>query len=301
MSESNEQFLEFIETPTRSSKPREKGLTMMMPDARSITQDSVLEKFNRYIDIVKILDTNFWAPAEPVEEEIKKYQSYDIQVQVGGLPYELARMQNKEEEYLNKMRELDISWIEFETHVDDSTTQQIGEVVDELKSQGFNVVGEIGSKWYYEDDTRLDVDTIKIEPTIEKFKKFIEAGCEKVYWEGLIVTNLIGKDLDNRRGQKALLEVAEAVGYENIGFEVWAPGLSNLEHARYWAWLIKQFGNDVNIANVSPHAIPLLESIRRGTMYEMNHPYIRWLHEGRPTENWWQMETPPYDVGLERD
>lgn len=62
-----------------------------------------------------------------------------------------------------------------------------------------------------------------------------------------------------------------------------------------------QFGPEGNIGNVPPHAVPLLESIRRGTLYEMDHPYMRWLDEGKPTTDWWRMPPPPYGVGMERD
>ncbi|ELY97188.1 hypothetical protein C481_20746 [Natrialba asiatica DSM 12278] len=64
----------------------------------------------------------------------------------------------------------------------------------------------------HENETRYSLDRVKIEETIERFERFLDAGCEAIYWEGMVVRNLIGRDLAYREGQKALLEVAEAVG-----------------------------------------------------------------------------------------
>lgn len=71
-------------------------------------------------------------------------------------------------------------------------------------------------------------------------------------------------------------------------------------HARFWACLVYEFGSQVNIASVPPDGIPMLETVRTGLNVEMDNPYVRWLKNEKPTENWWKMETPPYNVGLER-
>lgn len=298
---SEQRFLSFLERPERGSKPRERGLTNVMPDLRSPTPKAVLEKHAEYVDLVKLLDTNLWAPAAVVADEIRTYQEFGIDVQVGGVPFELARLQDEQERYMDEMRELGISWIEYETHVGKRDIEAMAGEIERLEEAGFDVAGEVGSKWYWSDETRPQLDCIDVDRTIAAIEKYLEAGCETVYWEGLVVTNLIGKHLDNRDGQKALRAVVDAVGVENLVFEVWGPGLTGLEHARFWAWLVYQFGPEVNIGNVPPNGVALLESIRRGTFYEMDHPYLRWLEEDEPTEDWWRMPPPPYDVGLERD
>lgn len=291
-------FLESIHSPIkRPKKPRKIGITGVFDPI----PPTVLERYAEYIDIVKILDPTLWAPSEVIEKAIATYKEYDILVQIGGIPGELARLGGKFDIYLEELKRLGIDAVEYETHVAKPTPDQMKEEVKELKNQGFKVVvAEVGSKWYWKDKTRTSRDVIKIDETIEEFKSYLEIGCDKVIWEGLIVQNLIGKRLDNKEGQKALLEVAEAVGPENIIFELWGVSLTQLEPLRLISWLVYQFGPEVNIANIWSEAIPLLESVRRGTLYEMDHPYLRWLKEGKPTRNWWRMEMPPYDIGLER-
>lgn len=292
-------FMDGLKTPQRERKPRERGLTVVMPQVD--IPENVLEKYSDYIDAVKLLDAACWAPEEVILADIERYKSHDIEVQIGGAPGEVARLDGELDSYLDDLEAAGIDWVEYETHVDDPSVEEASQVIGNLKDRGFTVVGEVGAKWYVNDDTRYSLDRIKIDETIDRFDRYLEAGCDKVYWEGLIVRNLIGRELDHREGQKALLEVVESVGQDNIIFELWSPKLKTLEYAKFWSWLVYQFGPDVNVGNVPSQRVPRLESIRRGTTFDMNHQYIRWLQEGKPTENWWRMEVPPYDVGLERD
>ncbi len=291
-----EYFFGMLDRPERPTKPRTTGITGVF-DPISPT---VLERFGEYIDLVKLLDPTLWAPRKVIEKAIALYKKYDILIHIGGVPQEIARVEGKMDQYLTEAKRLGIDIVEYETHVLKPDVEQMKEDIGKLKEHGFKVVAEVGSKWWWKDETRVSRDVIKIDKTIRDFEIYLDAGCDKVIWEGLIVQNLIGKRLDNREGQKALLEVAETVGPENIIFEMWGPGLTQLEPFRLISWLVYQFGPEVNIANIWSEGVPLLESVRRGTLYEMDHPYLRWLKEGKPTPNWWKMDPPPYDVGLER-
>ncbi len=291
-----EYFFGMLDRPKRSTKPRTTGITGVLDPI----PPTVLERFGEYIDLVKLLDTTLWAPRKVIEKAIALYKKYDILIHIGGVLQEIARVEGKMDQFLTEAKKLGIDIVEYETHVLKPNVEQMKEDIEKLKEYGFKVVAEVGSKWWWKDETRISRDVIKIDKTIKDFETYLNAGCDKVIWEGLIVQNLIGKRLDNREGQKALLEVAETIGPENIIFEVWGPGLTQLEPFRLISWLVYQFGPEVNIANIWSEGVPLLESVRRGTLYEMDHPYLRWLKEGKPTLNWWKMDPPPYDVGLER-
>lgn len=261
---------------------------------------TVLERYSEYIDTIKILETTMWAPDALIKEQIKTYKAHGINVQIGGLPYEIARASGKEEEFLNEVKSIGVDILEYETHALKSTKDEVKRGVDELKSRGFGVVGEVGAKWAWKDETRYERDLVDVQKTINSFELFLDAGCDKAYWEGLIVQNLIGKHMENRAGQKQLLEVANSIGNEKIVFELWGPSMTIQQPAKGWSWLVNQFGPDVNIGNVYSDGIRILESVRRGTFYEWDHPYIRWLGEDKPTKNWWEMDTPPYDVYVDK-
>lgn len=291
------EFLEFLPVPERPEKPRDTGRTMVM--TRGPIPDHVLEGYAEYLDAVKLLDRILWIPTEQVEDYIDLYREYDLEVQVGGVPHELARAAGHVDEYLDLMADLGIDRIEYETHVGAEDEETLTREVGELRDRGFDVVGEVGSKWYWQDGTRTARDEIRVNRTIDRCQTYLDAGCEKIYWEGLIVRNLVGKHLGNRDGQKALHEVVASVGLENLVFELWGPSLTSREQLRFWAWLVYEFGPKVNIGNVAPGQVPDVESVRRGVTYEMDHPYLRWLEAGKPTEDWWRIDPPPYDVGLE--
>jgi len=289
-------FLDFLPEPERSQKPRTKGVTMAIDPLSPL----VLDRYSEYVDTIKLLETTMWAPDAVVKESIKQYKQHGISVQIGGIPYEIARAGNKEEEFLTEAKKLGIDILEYETHALKPTRDEVKEAVSRLKKRGFRVVGEVGSKWAYKDSTRYQRDLIDVQKTIDAFDLYLDAGCEKMYWEGLIVQNLIGKHLENRAGQKQLLDVASSVGEEHIIFELWGPSMTIQQPAKGWAWLVNNFGPEVNIANVYSEGIRILESVRRGTFYEWDHPYIRWLADGKPCKNWWQMEPPPYDVYVDK-
>jgi len=295
--DNEEKFLDFIEYPERDSKPRGSGRTMAM--ATTTIPEDFLNRYGDYIDVVKLLDSTQWAPRDMVIEDIERYKEHGLEIQVGGIPHEAARVQGVEDQYLETMEALGIDWIEYETHVEKPSVTEIESDIRELKDRGFAVAGEVGSKWFWQDETRHSKTRVNPQKTLEAFEQYLDAGCDKVYWEGLVVGNLIGRDLDNREGQKIIEEVVERVGLENVFFEIWAPNFTHLEHGRLWAWLVHRFGPEVNIANVQPNGVPLLESIRRGVLFDMDHPYIRWLAGGEPTKDWWRVESPPYDVGID--
>jgi phosphosulfolactate synthase len=289
-------FLEELGLPDRSHKPRDRGVTMVLPVAPHPIAPNILEAYSEYIDIVKILDREMWAPKRIVAKIVSAYRRHNIDVQLGGIPFEIARLQGREKALLAETRRLGFNVLEYETHVAKSTLEQTRTEVEKLKKSGFRIVGEVGSKWFWKDETRPSLAKIDVPKTIDRFGAFVDGGCHLVYWEGRVVANLIGRDLDNAEGQKQLMDVASAVGKNKILFEVWGPEMTLRGPAKYWSWLVSKFGPDVNIGNVVPEAVAFLESVRRGVTYEMDHPYLRWLQAGKPRKQWWSMDQPPYDA-----
>ena len=257
---------------------------------------NILKGYSQYMDIVKVLDREMWAPSSFVKSAIATYRKFDIDVQFGGIPFEIARLQKKESELAKEAQALGVKVIEYETHVAKADSDQKKSGTRFLKKQGFKVVGEVGAKWSWKDETRSSVGQIDVEKTVRAIGSFVDAGCDLVYLEGRVVVNLIGKNLDNRAGQKQLLDVVSVFDASKLLFEVWGPEMTLRSPAKYWAWLVTKFGPDTNLGNVVPEAIAFLESVRRGVSYEMDHPYLRWLEEGKPNKDWWTMEPPPYDV-----
>jgi phosphosulfolactate synthase len=287
---------DILELPQRTERPRKKGMTMVIDIAWFGASSPLVAAYRDYIDCVKSTARCLWVDEDLIRENIKIYRDWGIDVQIGGIPYEIAVLQGKQAQYIKRARELGTNIVEVESHAAGLSLQQMKSEVKTLKGEGFKVVGEVGAKWADLDETRPDRDAVHVEKVVEKMLQLLEVGADHVIWEGMVVRALLGNRLENKKGQEQLFKVVEAVKQENIIFETWsARGNPN---SPLWGWLVQHFGPDVNLGNINVQDISMLETIRRGLSYDPAHPYIRWLSHNRPSPNWWDMESPDYKVDL---
>jgi len=285
-----------LDLPQRAERPRKKGLTMVIDIAWFGATSPLVAAYKDYIDCVKSTARCLWVDEELIRKNIMTYRNWGIDVQIGGIPYEIAVLQGKQAQYMERARELGTNIVEVESHAAGLSLQQMKSEVKTLKGEGFKVVGEVGAKWANLDETRPTRDAVHVDKVVEKMMQLLEVGADHVIWEGMVVRALLGNHLENKQGQEQLFKVVEAVRQENIIFEMWsARGNPN---SPLWGWLVRHFGPDVNLGNINIQDISMLETIRRGLSYDPAHPYIRWLSQGRPSANWWDMESPDYKVDL---
>ena len=285
-----------LDLPQRAERPRKKGLTMVIDIAWFGATSPLVAAYKDYIDCVKSTARCLWVDEELIRKNIMTYRNWGIDVQIGGIPYEIAVLQGKQAQYMARARELGTNIVEVESHAAGLSLQQMKSEVKTLKGEGFKVVGEVGAKWANLDETRPSRDAVHVDKVVEKMLQLLEVGADHVIWEGMVVRALLGNHLENKQGQEQLFRVVEAVRQENIIFEMWsARGNPN---SPLWGWLVRHFGPDVNLGNINIQDISMLETIRRGLSYDPAHPYIRWLSQGRPSANWWDMESPDYKVDL---
>jgi phosphosulfolactate synthase len=287
---------DILELAQRSEKPRRKGLTMIIDRAWIGATSSLVAAYKDYIDLVKSTAQCLWVDEEIIRKNMKTYRDLGIDVQIGGIPYEIAVLQGKQKQYMERARALGSNVVEVESHAAGLSLEQMKTEVKRLKAEGFKVVGEVGAKWADHDETRPSRDAIYVDKVVEKMSELLDAGADHVYWEGMVVRALLGNQLENRSGQEQFMKVVEAVKADRIIFEMWtARGNPNTP---LWGWLVNRLGPDVNLANIPLRDIALLESIRRGCSYDPAHPFVRWLRHEKPTRNWWEMESPDYKVDL---
>ena len=287
---------DILDLPQRAEKPRKKGLTMVIDIAWFGASSPLVAAYKDYVDCVKSTARCLWVDEDLIRKNIKTYRDWGIDVQIGGIPYEIAVLQGKQAQYMERARELGTNIVEVESHAAGLSLQQMKSEVKTLKGEGFKVVGEVGAKWADLDETRPNRDAVHVEKVVEKMLQLLDVGADHVIWEGMVVRALLGNHLENKQGQEQLFKVVEAVKQENIIFEMWsARGNPN---SPLWGWLVQHFGPDVNLGNINVQDISMLETIRRGLSYDPAHPYIRWLSHNRPSPNWWDMESPDYKVDL---
>ncbi|MBI2985169.1 MAG: phosphosulfolactate synthase [Deltaproteobacteria bacterium] len=286
---------DILELPSRSEKPRKVGRTICGISLGRGRES--IEQVARYIDQVKLYVHNTIMPAGVIEEAIKTYRGLDIDVQMGGIFFELAALQGKLDAMVQRAKMVGVNVVEVENHLGAFSLNQLKQEIAKLKGQGFKIVGEVGAKWTEDDETRIAQGLCDPKKVILAMEQLLEAGADEVVWDAYPLRALIGNQLENEAGQDQIRQVAKAIGQDIMVFEVSdARGRGKSMHR---AWLVHEFGPDVNIGNAHPGDISELETIRRGIYYDPAWPYLRWLKNNRPTKNWWEIEMPDYDLDIE--
>lgn len=293
---------------TRPQKPRKKGKTMVIDLGWPLSYiKDALRAYGDYIDIVKINDVHFTQPASLVKEKVSLYRSFGVECEPGGLIPELAILQGKQREVVQKLaKNYGFDAIEISmTTLDAKNLEITKELCDFCKALGFTVYGEVGKKFYRggRDVTRKTSNQLDVNETIRQMEAYLNMGASAVYWEGALLREVLGstpKELveNDKTAFPAIEEVVTSIGLESIIFEVSSLIPYSSRRAMQF-WLIKKFGPDINIGNAKLEEIPLLEHTRRGTWPVFgfpddigDHPWIAALEEGRvdgPNDDgWWR-------------
>jgi phosphosulfolactate synthase len=286
---------DILELPTRSEKPRKVGRTICGISLGRGRES--IEQVARYVDQVKLYIHNTLMPARAIEESIKTYRAMDIDVQMGGVFFELAALQGRLDAMVQRAKAIGVNIVEVENHLGAFSLTRLKEEIRKLKDGGFGIVGEVGAKWTEDDETRPAQGRCDPDKVILAMEQLLEAGADEVVWDAYPLRALIGNQLENEAGQNQIRQVAKAIGQDHIVFEV--SNARGRGKSMQRGWLVHEFGPDVNIGNAHPGDVSELETIRRGIYYDPAWPYIRWLKNNRPTPNWWEIEMPDYDIDIE--
>ena len=155
-------------------------------------------------------------------------------------------------DYLAFLREHQVSWVEVSSGTVDIRLSERMEIVEQLCSEGFVVVGEVGFK----DTTRL----MPPSQWIDELQKLLEAGCRYVITEGRDSGTAGVYRPDGELRHELLEEIIACVDTDRIIFE--AP------RAKAQMFFINTIGPEVNLGNIPARDLLLLESQRRGLRNE---------------------------------
>lgn len=288
----------------RPGKPRRTGFTSVIDGGGTPLSNivDILESHGEYIDLMKPTSSFFVSPVEVLKKRIAIMREYNVGVQPNGLFLEIARLQGKEREVLGKLRELGFTHVEVSSSTTDrNTAADDNEFAKLCLDMGFVAVGEVGKKFPDGDRTRLAPDRINVEVTIEEMQAFLDLGVEHVYWEGDILRRVIGQSPEEIKARQEsateqLRAVLSEIPIEHVVFEVTSL-LTGPVRRMLQQWLIREFGPDVNLANIPPRDVARVESMRRGigVVHGVgkagDHPWVRSLaasDNGTATSEWWR-------------
>jgi phosphosulfolactate synthase len=259
-----ERAFHFVDIPERSHKPRKRGLTLARDLGFGYDEAaSWMEVVGEFIDYMKIrhlfvlLMTE--KPDDLVRRKIKLYRDYNVDVNPGGIVFEMAYLSNSVEKTFDKLAELGFTAVECSENIIPLTLEQKVKYVKMAKKAGLKVMFEVGDK-YPEDKFDAKLAASEMKTLIN------DGGCDLVILERSQIEICLGPKADRPQAE-LLVQLAEEVGLERLVFEA--------EAQAHQVWLFRTFGPDVNLGpNLDKDIIAKLEPTRRTLSREGGYDYL---------------------------
>lgn len=250
----------------RPDKPRDYGLTMVLGESVLTTGglnylDDLLAVNGAWIDWYKFVWSAF--PLQPprlVEEKIDRLNDHDVLSFTGGNFLEAALVQGYEDEFFEALTETSCPGLEVSSTVIDISVAEKARLIEKAVDYGLHVHGEIGRK-----ATGTGGDHLSTATVIEEMEACLDAGADIVVYETEEVATLFAGESDDRERnpRETLRAITDSIGQENILFEV--PISTDMhEVLEVSGWFIRNVGADVNLGNVNPYLVSMVEQQRRG-------------------------------------
>jgi phosphosulfolactate synthase len=236
-----------LNLPTRTAKPRDRGITHVLDKGLGLHQiEDLLETSSGLIDIVKF----GWGTGyvtQNLEAKIAAYREAGVPTCFGGTLLELAILQGRFDEFRRELRRLGMTHAELSTGVIDLTPEERYDYIRTL-ARDFVVLSEVGSK----DAQRIIPPYLWVEQT----EADLAAGSWRVICEAR-ESGTVGIYHTSGEVKAGLIE--EIVHRVDPGRLVFEAPLKAQQ-----AWLVGKFGSNVNLGNIPTTDVIALETIRLG-------------------------------------
>ena len=235
------------------SKPRRVGLTMMVDFGLPLGRvRDMLELGAPYLDLAKIATgTSRLYSEKMLREKLDLYRSFNVRPFLGGQFQEYVfKTQGKAaiSPFLDEAKRLGFEAVEVSDNVVPLSRDERREQVALAVSKGLSVFGEVGEQNL--------VDTL-----VEQATDALSAGAELLLVEGAEL-------LEDGRPNMALLDgLRKGLDMDQLLFELPGPWITNVSMSSIHdlkKFLVREFGPDVNIANVMPDDLIETEALRVG-------------------------------------
>jgi phosphosulfolactate synthase len=236
-----------LSLPTRTTKPRERGITHVLDKGLGLRQiEDLLETSSGLIDIVKFGWGTGYA-TQNLEAKIAAYREAGVPTCFGGTLLELAILQGRFDEFRRELRRLGMTHAELSTGVIELTPEERYDYIRAL-ARDFVVLSEVGSK----DAQRIIPPYLWVEQT----EADLAAGSWRVICEAR-ESGTVGIYHTSGEVKAGLIE--EIVHRVDPGRLVFEAPLKAQQ-----AWLVQKFGSNVNLGNIPTTDVIALETIRVG-------------------------------------
>jgi phosphosulfolactate synthase len=240
--------------PPRSAKPRTRGITSMIdfgPDTFGWTGApegirNVLDACAEYIDYAKIYALNaLLLPATIVKAAARTYRDYGVTPFAGGILFEYAWQKNDLDGLERLLLDLDIGGLEISENYVSLTPDERARMIDRFQKRGIYIKYEFGRK----------------NPSAPLAMEELGAVVEAVGRQGVEHLIVEQSDFD-------MLVAARADAIPVLRAQPWFDRLlieaDPYRFPQQHAELVRTFGPEVNLANITPGQVLRLEGFRRG-------------------------------------
>ena len=233
--------------PERESKPRTKGIAMIMDKGLAVEEArNLITSAGHLVDFAK-LGFGTSIATNGLREKINLYRESGISVYMGGTLFEAFLVRNMFDEYRELMKKYDIGTVEVSDGSIQIDHQLKCDYISKLAEE-FYVLSEVGSK-----NAGVELENSE---WISQMKTELEAGSGMVIAEAREsgTVGIYGKD--GSANTQLIDEIHNQIPHHKILWE--APKKSQQ------AWFIRHFGPEVNLGNIAPSEIVALETLRLG-------------------------------------
>lgn len=243
--------MKFLDLPKRTLGDRTYGLTSIIDLGIPVGElKQILNDYHSIIDIAKFgVGSAYVTPN--LKEKIQLYKEANVKPYFGGTLFEKCYYQNKIPEYLNELKKLGIEWVEVSNGTLDIPLQDRLELISDMKKD-FRIISEVGSK-----DSNI---AMSIHKWKEEITLLLDAGSEYVITEGRDsgTSGIYEKSGEVKSG--LIRELVEGIDSKKIIFEAPTP--------KQQMYFINEIGTNVNLGNVKPADVLVLEAERCGLRSE---------------------------------
>ena len=262
MTNSSNFYFNSVPLPSRNPKPRHHGLTMMIDWGLPYNlQLDCLQSQGLYVDEAKIAGSIPGVmPGDYLKKKIEAYKSKGIFTFPGGLFAEMAIAKGFYDEFLEEAARAGFSGIEVSDNILEIEPEKKKSVIAKAVNEyGLTVMGEVGRK---EGSMTKDELIADVELCLEAGASFVLLEAHELFHGDIRVDVL--EDLNRR------------VPPEKLMFELpvtHLPDVTKSYKTKILFWMIKQFGPDVNLANVEWDEVYFTEITRRGISGDESDQY----------------------------
>ena len=250
----SEHFFAGLDGLPRGGKPRTCGLTMVIDwGLGSHAQEDLLAVGADYCDLAKVaVGVSRLLDASALAAKIAQYRARGVEPFPGGQYLEYAEVHGLCDRYLPSVCAAGYRWVEVSDNLAPVGLEWKKEIIARAVGEyGLEVRGEVGQK----------EGLTSAVPMVEDALACLEAGARIILLEA---AELVSGDRDAAREVE---QVVRAIGIERVMFELpgpWIEGVALHDVHRMRRELLNRYGTEVNIGNVNPEQVVIVEALRRG-------------------------------------